>query len=407
MAERKEIILEPHNDIELGRKREPLKVSMFIPSSGINNETGVILLIPGFNGFVDLSYFRDQFAPYTADNLNCIAVVAQYFGCLRNAGIQFKDSFLYNINRIYGLKLTTEEFKKTKTEDEFYRIIAEAVVQRGITSLDPRCQPTISTGKGEYQSWGLLPAIDYLQALGEVLKNYPVNLKRIIAYGTGYGGYVALLLGKYAPSTFSVIVDRSGYSRAELKHIACGELIEADYVYAFNIRYSELQFTIPAGSNNPWTFEDELSPFYFSDSHRKIRSMFEEKHIVASDTRYYILHSDSDKEAASLPDKDRCVALLGKYKSVYYNRIPRASLQEEQLLNGPHYFSAEDLPLVPDQEVIEWLDKVDGKRLAKEATATDFSENNSIVFDCGEYEYIFKFEPDYKLLVSRKYRERG
>lgn len=391
------LTLEPHPDIELGWKRNSLEAVLTLPSTGINEETGVILMIPGFDGFTDTNYFKDQMIPSVADKTNCIVVETKYFGILRNNAIGLKSSFLYNLNRIYDTNLTVDDFKGMQTEEEYYRKLAEVVIDKGITSLDIRCQPTIITGKDEYQSWGFLPAIDCLQVLGEVLKRYDINKKRIFAYGNTYGGYMALLLGKYAPHTFAAIIDRSGYSRTELKHVACGQITDPDYVYAFNIRYSDLKFTIGAGSNNPWTIEDEYSPFYFSDCHRKIRSLLEEKHFVASSTKYFIFHSDSEMTVAPISDKDALVQLLKKYKQVEYNRFPR--LEGIEALAAEQFFETEDLTSVDDLALIDYLLESKGN-LQKDDDINDFSLNSKIIFDCGERNYTFEFSEDYAIKVS-------
>jgi hypothetical protein len=385
----------PHPDIELGWERTEIDAFLTLPESGINDDTGLIMVVDGFDGRADSAYQREELRPYLADKFNCIVVGVNYFGIFRKALYQIKPEFLFNINRIYGLELSLENFKNVQSEEGFYRIIAESVIQRGITSLDIRCQPTIKTGKDEYQSWGLLPAIDCLQVLGEVMKRYDLNQKRIMAYGNGYGAYIALLMAKFAPHTFSVIVDREAYSRAELKHIACGEVMEADYIYAFNIKFSDLKFTIASGSNNPWTIEDELSPYYFSDSHRRSRSLLEEKHRMESETRYYILHSA--EALASLDDKDKCVSLLKNYNKVFYNRIPEIYADTaEDFKRFPH----ESLNKVPDKEIFEWLAELDENNLAKDSAATDFTLNSKHIFDCGEKKYEFQLDDEYNISVK-------
>lgn len=387
--------LEPHGDVELGFQRGPLEAFLTLPEAGITEETGIIMVLGGWGEQAGAVY-QEELRSFLADKLNCIAVGVNYFGSFRNQALRISPDFLHNINRIYNLEMSLEDFKKARSEEELYRVIAEIIVPRGVTSLDLRCQPTIVTGREEYQSWGFLPAVDCLQVLGEVLKTYPVNTKRIIAYGKGYGAYVALLLGKFAPNTFSVVIDREGYSRSELKHIACGEFMDSDYVYAFNIRFSDIKFTITSGSNNPWTIEDELSPSYFSDSHRKIRSLLEEKHRVESDTRYYMFHSEEDG-VASISDKDRCVDILQKYNQVSYNRFPERNpgeLEENKRLTEDAYSN------IADKELLEWVEKIDTMSLAKASPDNDFSLNSSYKFDCGEKKYCFEFDQSYAIRVT-------
>lgn len=405
MRETINLTIEPHPDIELGRERRPLEAFLTFPEGGINEETGIFLLIDGFGGRANSSYQSEELRPFVADAFNCVAVGVNYFGIARNEVLNITPEFLYNFNRIYGLELSRESFNLVQSEDDIYRVIAEAVIGRGITSVDVRCQPTLETGKGEYQSWGFLPAIDCLQVLGEVLKNYPLNSSRIMAYGSGYGGYIALLLGKFAPHTFSMIMERGAYCRSELKHIACGEVMDADYLYSFSIRFSDLKFTISAGSKNPWTIEDELSPAYFSDSHRRIRSLLAEGQQVVSPTRYYILHREDD-DIVAVTDKDLLVSRLRDYALVYYQRLPSAGREDlddssaNDEIGEKGLFSLPDIGQASDKELLHCLQQLEREEGIPKRRETDFTLNNHHVFDCGEKVYDFSFADTYELQVT-------
>lgn len=404
MRETVNLTLEPHPDIELGWKRRPLDAFLTFPAAGINEDTGVFLLIDGLGGRANSHYQSEELRPYVADTFNCVAVGVNYFGIARNETLHITPGFLYNFNRIYGLELSQESFKLVQSEDDIYRVIAEAVIGRGITSVDVRCQPTLETGRGEYQSWGFLPAIDCLQVIGEVLKSYPLNPGRIMVYGSGYGGYIALLLGKYAPKTFSVIMERGAYCRAELKHIACGEMMEADYVYTFSIRFSDLRFTIAAGSKNPWTIEDELSPAYFSDSHRRIRSLLSKGQREPSPTRYYLLHADDD-DIAPVTDKDLLAKSLKDYAAVYYQRVTGAGPEaanggDKKKDGGQELFPVPDLQEASDRDLLQCLQMPEQEISTPTTRDTDFTLNSQYVFDCGEKEYEFTFSDSFAVQVA-------
>lgn len=399
MSGQSKVMLDPHPDIELGWNRKEIDLYITEPDSTINEDTGLLVLIDDFGGRADSFENQDQIRPMLAEKYNCIVAGVNYFGIFRNRMIQIRPDFIHNINRIYQTNITAEDLVNAMGEDEIYRIIAKNIISKGITSVDVRCQPTLVTGREEYQSWGLLPAIDCLQAVGEVLRRYPsINHRKLIVYGSGYGAYIAMLMGKFAPNTFSIIIDKEGYCRAELKHIACGEVMEPDYVYAFNIRFSDLKFTIAAGSNNPWTIENEMAGSYFSDSHRKVRSLFQESHMKKSETRYYMIHSAEDS-VASIDDKDRFVNLLSDYNKVFYNRIPRSELTAEQALSNDDYLNIANMTLFRDIDIIDWVFKVDKNGMAKESEKTDFDLNSEFIFPCGEKTYKFKFNDSFQLKV--------
>lgn len=382
MLEPVKLVLSPHPDIELGVERKEIESFLTLPDTGINSDTGVIMVINELGEMADSDYQQNQLRPYLANKLNCIAVGVNYFGVYRNSQIQIRPSFLHNINRIYGLNLGMDSFSGAQSAADIYRIIAEAVVVKGITSLDLRCQPHLITGKNEYQSWGFLPAIDCLQVLGEVLQRYNVNNRRVLAFGKYYGAYIALLMGKYAPHTFAAIIDREGYSRAELKHIISGELMEPDYMFSFNLS-NNMKFYIASACNNPWTIENESSPQYFSDGHRQIRSLLCEKHRIASETSYHIFHSE-DNGITSVYDKDRCVEILERYNTVLYNRIPAGDKEV-----GRTDIELFDLLLMHHEE-----------NMQKNSTDTDFSLESKHIFNCGNNSYEFRFGSGGKVQVS-------
>src|SRR5208337_1213729 len=73
-------ILYPHPDIELGFERKPIEYFMTFPDNGINDDTGLILAIPGYGDRADFQYQKDKLRPYLANKYNCITVGINYIG---------------------------------------------------------------------------------------------------------------------------------------------------------------------------------------------------------------------------------------------------------------------------------------------------------------------------------------
>ncbi len=157
--------------------------------------------------------------------------------------------------------------------------------------------------------------------------------------------------------------------------------MEPDYMFSFNLN-NDMKFYIASACNNPWTIEDESSPQYFSDSHRMIRSLLYEKHRVQSGTCYYIYHSE-DNGMTSIYDKDRCVEILQRYNTVFYNRIPAGEKEAEPT----------------DIELFDRLLAKHRENLQKPDDDTDFSLNSSHTFECNGQDYIFSYD-DRKVQVK-------
>src|ERR1700675_2140186 len=62
---------------------------------------------------------------------------------------------------------------------------------------------------------GVLPALDGLQVVHRLLGEHGLNRRRTFLLGTSYGGYIAGMMAKFAPATFRMVVDNSGFSSAQ------------------------------------------------------------------------------------------------------------------------------------------------------------------------------------------------
>ncbi len=230
MENEKRFVIRPHIDIELGVERGDLEYFLTFPDSGMNYDTGLIFFISGFGSKADSEYERVKLRPYLADKYNCVTVGINYFGIGNrlNTGAVSKidENFIRGIYNVYGIRpesyFINNQFSMT--------LFLESLEKKGIKKVDDKCVADLCIANNEYQSFGFLPAIDHLQVLGEILKTYNLNSRSITAFGTSYGGYIALLLGKFAPNTFSVIIDNSGFTGADMRFIAGKEIYMPEIV---------------------------------------------------------------------------------------------------------------------------------------------------------------------------------
>lgn len=383
--------IQPHADVELGFSRNELDYYVTLPAEGINDETGLIITIPGFGGLANSTYQLEKLNPYLAKKYDCIVVSSNYFGIYRGSNMQMDDYFIRNMEQIYGVP--SAYWHNISSDNDFYVRLGKLLESKEMFQLDPHCQALKITERNEYQSFGFLPALDNLTVLGDVLKRYPViNKRKIIAYGSSYGGYIAMLCGKFAPNTFSVIIDNSGFSRSCLKHIVGREILESDY--AATVNYNNKIYNVPFAYNNPWTIMDETSPHYFGDSHKQIRNLLIREHRVKSDTRYYIFHCEED-QIASVDDKDKVVALLSNYNSTYYKRVGKSDLDGTLFKKYAH---AMDASLRKLFDHVAEQDKEFG--LMKERSENEFFNNEVNSLNCGNKNYNFNFREDFTINVT-------
>lgn len=379
MAREERYTITSHPDIELGFSRDELEYFVTLPERGVNAETGLVLCIPGFGDSADSEYQSRKLRPYLADKYNCIVAGVNYFGISFYGSDYYqviRDDFHFLIEKIYGIA------SKSYVIDQVMRfdVLANLLKQKGIKRVHSQCRILIKHSKNEYQSFGLLPAIDHLQALGKILAAYPINKKRILAFGSSYGGYIALLLGKFAPNTFSVIIDNSGYVRPSLNEITNKELQFLENGPIVN------EVVFPQVMDNPWTVLDETSPFYFSDSHRRIRSLIHGDHRRETSARYYLFHSEKDG-LVSINEKDMFVNVLkDKAIEVFYKRVTSSDIDGRLFKTLDHGMNASLRGL------FDLVAKVDAQNLCKSAPKTDYDLETVNEFDCGIKRYSFRFD---------------
>lgn len=389
MKETKKYTLAGHKDIELAKERKELELYVTEPEAGINEETGLLIVLDDFEGFAN-SYYQDtEVRPHLANRHNLLVAGVNYFGISRQGSMEIRQGFLHNLNRIYGLGITASEFGKMVSNDQVIADLATRLAKKGVINMDLRCQPIVCDGKGEYQSWGLLPAIDALTAVGYLLRNYPeIDQKKVFIMGSGYGGYIASLAAKFAPNTFAAVIDRDSYVKSEMKIVAAGEMLDPSIVLSIPFSDFPIPFQYGVMLETPWTIEDETSASYFSDSHRKIRSLLQEDHFVETETKFYLYQSTEDILANSA-ERRRYAEILGKKAEVHWeeNEGKKLGVNLQDLFNRA-------------------MEKEQGS-IKKQDEDNEFSKNMKNTFACGDKSYTFSFKDDYTMKVSVKEKRKA
>lgn len=380
-----------HPDVELGYRRSILEYELTFPAAGIDEETGLIMFITPFGDSPKSVYQSEKLRPYLANNHNCIVAGVNYFGMDRTKGsIAFDDHFFGTLQALYDIPFTDFLNPDGSLKNECIQILAAHLKHRGIKYLSDSSAPLFRMAyhlQGEYQSFGFLPALDYLVVLGDILKKHQINKRKIIAYGSSYGGYVGLLLGKFAPHTFSVIVDNSGYSRASIYNICTTELKAQEVIY------KDEHVHISGIPEEPWTLKNESDPNYFSDSHRAIRSLLEVNHRISSDTSYYIFHGDNDTVCPT-SEKEQAVEILRKYNPVHFKKVMESDLDGVVFKSMKHGMNASL------RGIFDHVQMTDRKNLLKDTPTTDFDQENVHDFECGNKTYRFSYSADNRVQVN-------
>ncbi|MHA1597699.1 MAG: DUF2920 family protein [Alphaproteobacteria bacterium] len=375
-AERQEITC-PHADIENAVERRPLEYFVTLPDSGVNADTGLIFTICGYGQSPVQEYWRDKLPPYLADNHNCIVVGVNYFGCTAKASINPRPfpEFFANLREKYGMEI------EAPPGTDVRRLLAEtcvALAGHGITELDDSFM-LLDDSTDEYHSFGLLPALDHLQVLGEMLTRYAINRKRLYVIGTSYGGYIGLLMGKLAPNTFRMIVDNSGFTQVTGSIYGINDMRRPGRITLFGVSILVLEKGV-------WSM-DPASPHFFSPHHAMIRDLNNAGHMHASDTRYFCYHAVGDTVAPT-DEKIRFRDMADGLMRVELSLIDEAGLDGRLFKTLEHGMQA-SLRGLFDVAYAAYQDQH-----PEPQEKTDFDLASQHRFDCGDKAYTIAYSPD-------------
>lgn len=304
-------------DFELGLKREsPVRYTLTLPDSA--EPRGLVFVIPGFGEDSNSEYAR-KLREFIADQYALASTSVMYHAIQSrpaNGGqLGFED---------HDIELLTKKLQQYGSP--IANNIAENVnlLDQAITraKAENRCNiemlflnqyelltSSIYPGQGEYQNFGVMQALDHLYVLGDLLQNVAFDRGNIIAFGSSHGGYIANLMAKFAPNSFSAVLDNSSYACAPLPYVVGRQLGCHEFLATMSLNIAIACFVV-----SPWRLHPHEKNF-FSDDRQKIRSFLFDDDIKTmaaaggNKTQYRFLHSEQDM-IAKVEDKLKMATLL-------------------------------------------------------------------------------------------------
>lgn len=372
----------PHPDIELGIPRKEIEAFVVRPRE-IDAQTPLVVTIPGYGETAGSEYFLGKLNAHVARKYRCPVLSVNFHGISRvPAAHHFRNpgELLAVLDLHYGWKSAQQGFDAVMEE------FIQWATERGISRLPESFKQYLQFEYPEYHSFGLLPALDHFRAIAELAKGLEFDPRRIVLFGSSYGGFIANLMAKIAPNCFSLVVDNSGFSRVRIRELLSSEIVGAAIPRPLGSGPVKLNF--PAAASFPWTL-DELSPSYLSDSRLCIRNLLIAGHWLPSATRHCIFHSAGDNYIAPVEEKDRLVELLRNAgRSVDYHRIEQSQVDGRVFKTLQHGMDASLRSLfeiaVPD-------------RIPALTSPTNQELRSLLSFPCGKEVYEFRFGPDHAI----------
>ena len=364
--------LDPETNLNV---RNSLNYYVVLPQGYKETEPrGFVFTITGYGSTADDEYYKNKLNTYIADKYGFIVAGVRYHNDARTT-----PQLKVNLDGLTAFYQLPKNYFTSNVN--IIEKLHDLLISRKLFRIDPQCAVQADAFH-KYSSFGFMPAIDHLYVLHDILGKYAIDKRFISILGTSYGGYIASVMGKYAPYTFSLIINNSGFSVAQLAEILGSKMGVASGSF---VKYSRgIRHEVSFAASTIWEL-DEMSPFYFSDAHKKIRNLLLENHRVASQTVYCHFHSVRDI-IAPVKYKDMECEILKKYNYVYYKKIESEKDIDGELFKDMNHGMNASLRNLFDYSYRRYLES----KITKDPE-TDFDLESMYGFECSDKEYIFRY----------------
>lgn len=182
MANEKEVFIPVQGSIYMpgNDDKRSLRIIYSIPEKGMNEETGILCLIPAYMGNLNSNVYH-KMRSHFADAYNMAVLQCDYFG-------------------IQHMGIFQEELSKMMQSGEF----------KSSMDIIPKENWSDCNDMGAMQALDVISMIFwFLRKIDET--GLPFNPEKIIAYGSSHGSYLAYLINRFCPGLLKLIIDVSAY----------------------------------------------------------------------------------------------------------------------------------------------------------------------------------------------------
>ncbi|HDZ4931778.1 TPA: DUF2920 family protein [Campylobacter jejuni] len=379
------------DDVELGIKRTS-KLEYRISYDDEKDIKAIVFIIRGYGANANI-YFLDSYRNYMAKNFDVVTVnVFYHCFCQRYSDVEKYSAFtmftkedLLNLSQVL-LEIGINVNVNLENANQCYELLDQnitALKSQGklAQNYQAKFTSTFIPPNGDYQNFGIMPAIDHINALKDLVKRFPkfADLPKI--YGGGsYGGYLSLLIAKIAPWYVDGVIDNSGSALPPLIYI-----LEREMKNGCNYVFNDPNTSIECFLKTHWT-RKENSPYFFANENYIIRSLLNKDHLILQSQKnkniiYTSYHSDKDPlTPANFKEQTMQILKVLGY-DVTLNLIDESKIDGKFIKNLDHGCGIPDKALFR-KELPIMLEKLQGRK--------SFMQENSISYPCGKKVFIFK-----------------
>ncbi|EOH2826064.1 DUF2920 family protein [Campylobacter jejuni] len=381
------------DDVELNIKRTS-KLEYRISYDDEKEMKAIVFIIGGYGANANI-HFLDSYRNYIAKKFD-VATINVFYHCFcqRPSDVE-KYSTLADFTK-EDLKLIEKVLRKynipcdqlaNNTVVSHCEYLSEIMTELKMLNRLPydfeeRLSATFIPSRGEYQNFGIMAAIDHINALKDLVKRFPklADLPKI--YGGGsYGGYLALLIAKIAPWYVDGVIDNSGSALPPLNYILGREMEHSYGDYYEDFPHNRIIFFL----KTHWT-RKENSPYFFNNENYFIRTLLNKDHLILQSQKnkniiYVSYHSKEDPlTPANFKQQTMQILKILGY-DVSLNLIDENKIDGKFIKNLDHGCGIPDKALFR-KELPLMLEKLQGRK--------SLMQENSISYPCGNKVFIFK-----------------
>ncbi|EKT7746724.1 DUF2920 family protein [Campylobacter coli] len=391
------------DDVELNIKRTS-KLEYRISYDDEKDIKAIVFIVGGFGANANIS-FLDFDREYIAKNFDVVVVHVFYhcFCARQSIDQKYNPKLIPNqddLERVNGILKNINLGHLSVNKDNFEQIIplieqkVNEMKQAGLVDENQKIELSCDfiPPNGDYQNYGIMAAIDHINALKDLVKRFPkfADLPKI--YGGGsYGGYLSLLIAKIAPWYVDGVIDNSGSAVPPLIYIL-GREMEGGCDYVFN----DPNTLIECFLKTHWT-RKENSPYFFNNENYFIRTLLNKDHLILQSQKnkniiYVSYHSKEDPlTPANFKEQTMQILKILGY-DVSLNLIDENKIDGKFIKNLDHGCGIPDKALFR-KELPLMLEKLQKRK--------SFMQENSISYPCGNKVFTFKdVENQLKLIIN-------
>ncbi|HEH4051639.1 TPA: DUF2920 family protein [Campylobacter jejuni] len=380
------------DDVELNIKRTS-KLEYRISYDDEKDIKAIVFIVGGFGANANIS-FLDFDREYIAKNFDVVVIHVFYhcFCARQSIDQKYNPKLIPNqddLERVNGILKNINLGHLSVNKDNFEQIIplieqkVNEMKQAGLVDESQKIELSCDfiPPNGDYQNYGVMAAIDHINALKDLVKRFPefADLPKI--YGGGsYGGYLSLLIAKIAPWYVDGVIDNSGSALPSPMFILERESGQYDYFEEYP--HNKIGFFIKTHWN-----ADVNSKYFFHTENYLIRIIPNLAHLTiqASVNKNIILVSYHSLKDPFNTAKDKQTLFLA-YKELGYDATLHL-IKDESEIDGRFIKDLNHGMRISDKALFR---KELPLMLEKLQKRKSLMQENSISYPCGNKVFIFK-----------------